>query len=115
MSSNCQQKIFPPKCIILAKLYHGTTAETTIRYKKTMLPMLTELSPSIILFDKDIYSLELMPKHEEKSKKLDGDYHKPKEHKQYILAMNHLWRRSIFTKFVKTQLHHLDDKDKIGA
>ena len=65
--------------------------------------------------DKDIYVLEQIPDHEEKSKELDADYQKPKEKKQYIPPMNHPWRKSAFKKFVRSQPHHLDDTDKIGA
>lgn len=64
--------------------------------------------------DKDIYSLEQIPEHEEKSKELDEDYQKPKECRQYIPPMNHPWRRSAFTKFVTTQPHHLHDVDKVS-
>lgn len=65
--------------------------------------------------DKDIYSLEQIPEHEEKSKELDEDYQKPKECRRYIPPMNHPWRRSAFTKFVKTQPHHFDDVDKVSV
>lgn len=65
--------------------------------------------------DKEIYSLEQIPEHEEKSKELDADYQKPKERKRYIPPMNHPWRRSSFSKFIKTQFHHQDDGDKASA
>ena len=65
--------------------------------------------------DKDIYSLEQIPEHEEKSKELDEDYQKPGERKPYIPPMNHPWRRAAFTNFVRSQAHHLDDENKISA
>ena len=64
--------------------------------------------------DKDIYALEQIPEHEEKSKELDADYQKPKEQKKHIPPMDHPWRRSAFTKFVRSQPHHFDD-DRISA
>ena len=59
--------------------------------------------------DKDIYALELIPKRATMSPDIDSDYKKPTPRKQYIPAMNHPWRRSLFTKFVKSQKHHWDD------
>ena len=60
--------------------------------------------------DKEVYALEQIPEHEEKSKELDADYQKPKEKKPYIPPMNHPWRRSLFKKHVAAQPHHCDDK-----
>lgn len=60
--------------------------------------------------DKDIFALEQIPKHEEKSKDLDADYCRPKEKKQYIPPMNHPWRRSLFQKHVAAQPHHANGK-----
>lgn len=60
--------------------------------------------------DKDIYALEQIPDHEEKSKELDADYQKPKEKKRYIPPMNHPWRRSVFHKHVAAQPHHYNDE-----
>ena len=60
--------------------------------------------------DKDIYALEQIPNHEEKSKELDADYQKPKEKKRYIPPMNHPWRRSVFHKHVAAQPHHYNDE-----
>mgnify|MGYP000788418259 FL=1 len=60
--------------------------------------------------DKEVYALEQIPEHEEKSKELDADYQKPKEKKPYIPPMNHPWRRSLFKKHVAAQPHHYDDK-----
>lgn len=59
--------------------------------------------------DTDIYVLEEVPKHAEKSKDLDADYEDPKPKKQNIPAMNHPWRRSEFWRFVKMQKHHFMD------
>ena len=59
--------------------------------------------------DKDIYALELIPKRATMSPDIDSDYKKPTPRKQYIPAMNHPWRRSLFIKFVKSQKHHWDD------
>lgn len=56
--------------------------------------------------DKNIYALEAIPKHEAKSKDLDGDYVAAKPKKRYIPPMNHPWRRSAFSKFTKSQEHH---------
>ena len=60
--------------------------------------------------DKEVYALEQILEHEEKSKELDADYQKPKEKKPYIPPMNHPWRRSLFKKHVAAQPHHCDDK-----
>ncbi len=59
--------------------------------------------------DRDIYALEQIPEHEEKSKELDADYQKPKEKKPYIPPMDHPWRRSLFKKHVAAQPHHYED------
>ena len=56
--------------------------------------------------DKDIYALQAIPAHEEKSKDLDADYRKPEPRKQYIPPMSHPWRRSSYRKFVGSQEHH---------
>lgn len=60
--------------------------------------------------DKDIYSLDAIPKRETKSKDLDADYQTPKPKKRFIPPMNHPWRRSAFIKFAKSQRHHLNDE-----
>ena len=60
--------------------------------------------------DKDIYTLEAIPKHAAKSKDLDADYETPKPQKKRIPAMNHPWRRSAFLKFAKSQPHHVNDE-----
>lgn len=65
--------------------------------------------------DKDIYALEEIPAHEEKSKEIDGDYEAPKPRKRYIPPMNHPWRRAVFRKFTQSQPHHLDDTEKSCA
>ncbi len=62
--------------------------------------------------DTDIYVLEEIPEHAEKSKDLDPDYQPPQKEKQHIPAMNHPWRRYVFGKFVKSMPHHFDDKQK---
>ena len=59
--------------------------------------------------DNAIYVLEAIPEHAPKSKDLDYDYQKAVPKKQNIPAMNHPWRSKAFWKFVKTQMHHLDD------
>ena len=53
--------------------------------------------------DKDIYILEEIPEHREKSKDLDIDYQKSIPKKPTITAMNHPWRRMRFGNFVKEQ------------
>lgn len=60
--------------------------------------------------DKEIYVLEEIPAHAEKSKDIDFDYQEPKQKKRNIPAMNHPWRRSYFGKFVKSQPHHSQDE-----
>ena len=65
--------------------------------------------------DTDIYALEAIPTHLEKSKDLDLDFVEPKKKKQHIPPMNHPWRRSCFGKFVKNQPHHFDDSNEIPA
>lgn len=65
--------------------------------------------------DKDIYVLDEIPEHEEKSKELDADYQKPKPRKQYIPPMNHPWRQSAFKKFAQSQIHHRNDPEEMPA
>lgn len=60
--------------------------------------------------DKAIYALDAIPKHEAKSKDLDADYVAAKPKKKHIPPMNHLWRRSAFGKFAKSQEHHWKDE-----
>lgn len=63
--------------------------------------------------DRDIYALQAIPAHEEKSRELDADYMKPEPRKQYIPPMSHPWRRSSYKKFVASQDHHrLDRKER---
>lgn len=59
--------------------------------------------------DKDIYALDEIPEHMEKSKDLDPDYKVPEPKKKYIPPMNHPWRSRSFWRFVKSQEHHLFD------
>lgn len=56
--------------------------------------------------DRDIYALQAIPAHEEKSRELDADYVEPQPRKQYIPPMSHPWRRSSYKKFVASQDHH---------
>ena len=65
--------------------------------------------------DKDIYALQAIPSHEEKSKDLDADYKKPEPKKQYIPPMSHPWRRSSYKKFVGSQEHHRLHSEKRTA
>ena len=65
--------------------------------------------------DKDIYALEEIPERETKSKDLDADYEPRVEKKRYIPPMNHPWRRSFFSKFVKSQEHHWADANDVCA
>lgn len=59
--------------------------------------------------DKDIYSLEKVPEHAQKSREIDPDHLEPKPKKRYIPPMNHPWRRSSFRKFVQSQPHRLQE------
>ncbi len=62
--------------------------------------------------NKDIYALEEIPKHQSKSKELDPDYTEPKPQKRYIPPMNHPWRRYVFSKFVHSQKHRIEQDSK---
>lgn len=62
--------------------------------------------------DKDVYALEEIPTHEHKSKDLDADYEQPKPKKRYIPSMNHPWRKSVFSKFVYSQPHRIEEELK---
>ncbi len=62
--------------------------------------------------NKDIYALEEIPKHQSKSKELDPDYTEPKPQKRYIPPMNHPWRRYVFSKFVHSQKHRIEQDIK---
>lgn len=59
--------------------------------------------------DRDIYLLEAIPEHEEKSSNFDPDYEKPAPQKKNIPSMNHPWRSKAFWRFVKSQEHHWND------
>lgn len=65
--------------------------------------------------DKDIYSLEVIPVREEKSKEFDPDAVTEKKKKRYIPPMDHPWRREAFWRFVKMQEHHWDDLSDLPA
>ncbi|MCD8049348.1 MAG: ISNCY family transposase [Clostridia bacterium] len=65
--------------------------------------------------DDVVYVLDEIPEREAKSKNFDKDCEKPKPRKRYIPPMNHLWRRSEFGKFVRSQPHHFEDETVIGA
>lgn len=65
--------------------------------------------------DKDIYVLEEIPQHLERSKEFDADYTAPKETHRYIPPMNHPWRRAVFRKFIRSQPHHLDDRGQMST
>ncbi len=56
--------------------------------------------------DRDIYALEVIPAREEKSKEMDGDYHKPQPRRRYIPPMSHPWKKASYEKFVRSQKHH---------
>lgn len=64
--------------------------------------------------DRDIYALEAIPQHEEKSKDLDVNYVQSKPKKKYIPPMNHPWRRCAFDKLAKSQEHHKNDKQSVA-
>ena len=52
--------------------------------------------------DTDVYALELVPDHENKSKNFDADYTEPTPRKRYIPPLTHPWRKSSFERFVST-------------
>ena len=58
--------------------------------------------------DTDVYALEIIPDHVEKSENFDAGYVKPSPVKRHIPPMNHPWRRSSFQRFAASQAHHLD-------
>lgn len=55
--------------------------------------------------DADVYALDEVPESYGKSEELDPNYEKPTPRPKYIPPMNHPWRKSDFTKFVKAQSH----------
>ena len=57
--------------------------------------------------DTDVYALDIIPDHVEKSENFDADYAKPTPIKRHIPPMNHPWRRSSFQRFAACQAHHL--------
>lgn len=65
--------------------------------------------------DKDIYALEIIPEHEQKSKELDADYKKPEPKKKYIPPMSHPWKRAAYNKFVSSQKHHQNGPKELSA
>ena len=55
--------------------------------------------------DSNIYVLEIIPEHVEKSQNFDADYSEPVPHKRYIPPMSHPWKRTSFQKFAAKQAH----------
>lgn len=85
-----------------------------IHYKKGTKVMVVQAFDSSMyccVNDKDVHALEEIPERESKSKEFDTDYKKPTPKKRYIPPMNHPWRRSVFSKFVHKQPHHLMDEN----
>ena len=59
--------------------------------------------------DTDVYALEIVPEHMEKSENFDADYVKPVPMKRYIPPMSHPWKRDSFRKFASQQPHNLNE------
>lgn len=57
----------------------------------------------------DVYALEIVPEHMEKSENFDADYAKPVPMKRYIPPMSHPWKRDSFRKFASQQPHNLSE------
>lgn len=75
---------------------------------KVMVIQAFDGSMYVCVNDKDIYELEEIPAHEQKSRDLDPDYQTPRPRKRYIPPMNHPWRRQTFKKFVHSQPHRIE-------
>lgn len=58
--------------------------------------------------DERVYALEEVPKHETVSRNFDWVKSPDSPKKRYIPPMSHPWKRSAFSKFVKSQKHHHD-------
>ncbi len=102
-------------CIQFEKQYYRMldARGTQVHYRKGTKAMVIKAFDGNLFCcvnDKDIYALEAIPNHEAKSKDLDADYVAPKLKKKYIPPMNHPWRRSVFSKFTKSQEHHWKDE-----
>ena len=57
--------------------------------------------------DTDVYALEVVPVHVDKSENFDADYVKPTPMKRYIPPMSHPWKRASFQRFAARQTHNL--------
>ena len=55
--------------------------------------------------DRDVYALECVPEHQEKSKNFDADYTEPAPRKPYIPPMSHPWKHDSFQRFAAKQAH----------
>ena len=58
--------------------------------------------------DEIVHMLKEIPTHQAKSPNFDSDYEKPKPKKINIPPLNHPWRRTMFSMFIKNQQHHLN-------
>ena len=62
--------------------------------------------------DQNIFALEEIPKHEEKSKEFDLDYAKKEKKKLYIPPMSHPWKSQSFLSFLRKQKHRINANDQ---
>jgi transposase len=100
-------------CIKFKKTYFKTIDENglQVHYYKGTKGMVIEAFDGKKFFcvEDKIYALKEVPKQEVQSKNFDFTTSKETPVKQKIPAMNHPWRRQEFWRFVKMQLHHLED------
>lgn len=107
-------------CVQFRKKYYRMMDAfgTQVHYRKGTKVMLVEAfdgNKYCCVNDKDIYALDEVPRHEEKSENFDADYKKPETRKRTIPAMNHPWRRAAVQKFTKQQEHHWNDSKEQTA
>lgn len=59
--------------------------------------------------EKEVYVLEVIPEHAEKSKDIDADYQEAKPRKRNIPSMQHPWRLSSYNKFARSMKHYEEE------
>ena len=110
----CERTVDCGHCLKHSNVYYKMLDEhgMQVHYKKGTKVMFIQAfdgNKYCCVNDTNIYVLEEIPEHEARSKDFDPDYKKEQPKKKYIPPMNHPWRRSLFSKFVSQQKHHIND------
>ena len=62
--------------------------------------------------DKEVYSLEEIPKQQITSKEFDLEHKEIERKPKYIPPMSHPWKRQSFERFVRSQKHYAEGNPK---